>query len=128
MKINKPTFETTFSEENGLQRELIDCPKATPFYWSAENERCCPNPFPMHLVGEDLMMRQKIYVRADVYPLAWIFWWVIIRTEKSWMLLSQFLILFLEIWGFAIAQPGEEVSWAWVTRKIKGGDRSNEQP
>lgn len=121
MKISQPVFKMTGEKPSDWKKELVYCPEGKPFYWVMES--AC-SPFPVKCIGEDLTMRQKIYVRTDVYPFAWLLWLTVIRIEKSWTLLNQFLILLLEAWGLAIAQPGEQISWAWVMRKIKGGDRN----
>lgn len=117
MRISQPVFKVT----REWKRELVECPQWEPFYLSMESAIYFPCPFPIKCIGEDWVMRQKIYVRTDIYPLAWIWYFWLFRVEKSWVLFNKFLILLLEIWGLAIAQPSEEISWTWVARKIKEG-------
>ncbi|MBN3949410.1 MAG: hypothetical protein HWQ38_24270 [Nostoc sp. NMS7] len=70
---------------------------------------------------------KKICVRTDVYPLAWVYWWVYFRVEASLALFMRTFVYLLEIWGMAQINSGELVGWYNIKflRWLKGKPKSD---
>ena len=46
------------------------------------------------------------FARTDVYPLAWLQWWIIFRIEESRRLVELAIMYVLATWGLVKVEPG----------------------
>lgn len=64
-----------------------------------------PSTFPYREVFHPFLWRSTYFVRADVYPLAWLQWWIIFRIEESRRLTELAVICILATWGLFKVKP-----------------------
>ena len=77
--------------------------KALPFSfqpdpYSGENEPL--TRFSCKLIYSDIHNQYvHYYVETDTFPLAWLFWWVAFRIEKTRSIIDSLIVVLLTIWG-----------------------------
>lgn len=66
-----------------------------------------PSDFPYVEVFRPTSLWRSVYFsRTDVYPLAWVQWWVIFRIEESRRLVELVIMYVLQTWGLVKVEPG----------------------
>jgi hypothetical protein len=68
-------------------------------------------PWKCRRVWSTQMRLSVIYVRTDVYPLFWVYWWFYFRIKETMVLTMRWFVRVLEVWNLAEVRPEKMSCW-----------------